>query len=57
MGLLQPGHLILILIIALVVIGPGKLSSLGGALGKSIRDFRQAVRPESEAGESKKPEA
>jgi sec-independent protein translocase protein TatA len=42
-GLLQPTHLILILLIALIVVGPGKLSDLGGSLGKSLREFKQAV--------------
>ena len=37
-----PGELILILIIAIVFIGPGKLPSVGEALGKSIREFRKA---------------
>jgi sec-independent protein translocase protein TatA len=48
-GLLQPGHLILILVIALVIVGPGKISNLGGALGASIRDFRKAVGDDGEA--------
>jgi sec-independent protein translocase protein TatA len=37
-----PGELILVLVIALVVIGPGKLPEVGSALGKSIREFRKA---------------
>jgi sec-independent protein translocase protein TatA len=37
-----PGELILILIIALVFIGPGRLPDVGAALGKSIREFRKA---------------
>jgi len=37
-----PGELILILIIALVIIGPGRLPDVGAALGKSIREFRKA---------------
>lgn len=39
-GLLQPTHLILILAIALIVVGPGKIGDLGGQLGKSVREFR-----------------
>jgi sec-independent protein translocase protein TatA len=35
-------ELIIILIIALVVIGPGRLPDVGAALGKSIREFRKA---------------
>jgi sec-independent protein translocase protein TatA len=37
-----PGELIIVLIIALVVVGPGKLPDVGSALGKSIREFRKA---------------
>jgi len=38
-----PGELIIILIIALIVVGPGKLPAVGSALGKSIREFRKAA--------------
>jgi len=40
---IQGPELILILIIALIVIGPGKLPDVGSALGKSIREFRKAA--------------
>jgi sec-independent protein translocase protein TatA len=43
MGALSPVHLIIVLVIALLVIGPGKLPETGAALGRAIRDFRQAV--------------
>lgn len=42
-GLLQPTHLILILVIALIVIGPGKIPDVGKALGNAIQGFRQAT--------------
>lgn len=35
-------ELILILVIALIVFGPGKLPEIGGAIGKGIREFRKA---------------
>jgi sec-independent protein translocase protein TatA len=38
-----PVELIIILVIALLVIGPGKLPDVGAALGKSIREFRKAA--------------
>jgi sec-independent protein translocase protein TatA len=38
-----PVELVIILVIALLVIGPGKLPDVGSALGKSIREFRKAV--------------
>ena len=37
-----PIHLIFVLVIALIVVGPGKLPEVGGAIGKSIREFRKA---------------
>lgn len=36
-------ELIIILIIALIVVGPGKLPDVGSALGRSIREFRKAA--------------
>jgi TatA/E family protein of Tat protein translocase len=44
-----PGELIIILIIALLVVGPGKLPDVGSALGKSIREFRKAATDVKEA--------
>ena len=37
-------ELVLILVIALVVFGPGKLPDVGKALGKSIREFKNAEK-------------
>ncbi|MDQ6709991.1 MAG: twin-arginine translocase TatA/TatE family subunit [Candidatus Dormibacteraeota bacterium] len=34
--------LIIVLAIVLIIFGPGKLSQLGGAVGKSIKDFRKS---------------
>ena len=48
-GLFQPMHMIVILVIALVVFGPGRLPELGAGLGKSIREFKKAI---SEADKS-----
>ncbi len=42
-GILQPMHLLIILVIALVVFGPGKFPDLGAGLGKGIREFRKAM--------------
>lgn len=35
-------ELIVILVIALLILGPGKLPEVGSALGKTIREFRKA---------------
>ena len=42
-GLFQPAHLIVILAIALLVVGPRKLPELGAGLGKSIREFKKGM--------------
>lgn len=42
-GLLQPMHLLLILAIALVIFGPGKLPDIGKGLGEAIRGFKKAL--------------
>ena len=36
-------ELLLILVIALIVFGPGKLPTIGSALGKNLREFEDAV--------------
>ena len=37
-------EIILIIVLALVLFGGSKLAGLGGALGKSIKDFKSAVK-------------
>ena len=40
----NPEKLFILFVIALMILGPSKLASLGASLGRSIRDFRSAVR-------------
>ena len=42
-------EVIVILVIALIVVGPGRLPDVGAALGKSIREFRKASADISES--------
>jgi TatA/E family protein of Tat protein translocase len=42
-------ELIIILIIALIVLGPGKLPDVASSLGKSVREFRRAAGDLSDA--------
>ena len=44
-----PGELILVLVIALVIFGPGKLPEIGQAVGKGIREFRRAASDVTDA--------
>ncbi|MCI6158511.1 MAG: twin-arginine translocase TatA/TatE family subunit [Selenomonadaceae bacterium] len=41
-------ELVLILIIGLVIFGPGKLPGVGKALGQSIREFKKANTEDDE---------
>ena len=48
-------EIILIVVLALVLFGGGKLAGVGKALGKSIKDFKSEVK-EDEADKDKKAE-
>jgi sec-independent protein translocase protein TatA len=39
----HPLWLVLILVVVLIVFGPGRLPELGGAVGKAMREFRKAT--------------
>jgi sec-independent protein translocase protein TatA len=42
-GILQPAHLIILLAVALVVLGPKRLPDAGRALGQGLREFKASV--------------
>ncbi len=44
--ILQPTHLLFVLVIALLVLGPKRLPEVGKSLGKGLRDFRSALSTE-----------
>jgi sec-independent protein translocase protein TatA len=48
LGALQPGHLIVVLVIVLLIFGPGKLPELGKSLGDGIRELKKATTGEEE---------
>ena len=43
LGALQPGHLIVVLVIVLLIFGPGKLPELGKAMGDGLRELKKAT--------------
>ena len=45
----RPLELLIVLVIALLVIGPKRLPEMGNSLGKTIREFRKASSDVSEA--------
>lgn len=46
LGNIGPWELILILVIVLVVFGPGKLPKIGESLGKAMQNFKRASQRE-----------
>jgi sec-independent protein translocase protein TatA len=38
-----PGELIVVLVIALLVLGPAKLPEAGKSIGKGLREFKDAI--------------
>ncbi len=51
--LLQPRHLLVILLVAIILFGPKKLPELGKGLAQGIRGFKDALK----SGESDPPQA
>jgi sec-independent protein translocase protein TatA len=44
--ILQPTHLLFVLVVALLVLGPKRLPEVGRALGRGLRDFKGAISGE-----------
>ncbi len=57
MPTLGPWELGIILLIVIVIFGAGKLPEIGGALGKSIREFKTATVDEANKDERAAAEA
>jgi sec-independent protein translocase protein TatA len=55
MGIENPVHLIFIAVVALVVLGPKRLPEMARALGKGMREFRQAMSGEEDETERSDP--
>jgi len=46
-NVVQPTHLLVILIVALLVLGPKRLPGAGRALGQGLREFKSSITAES----------
>jgi sec-independent protein translocase protein TatA len=42
-SILQPSHLVIVLVIALLVLGPKRLPDAGRALGQGLKEFRSSL--------------
>ena len=49
-------ELIIILVLVMIIFGAGKLPQVGGALGKSLRNFKDGVKEGEEDLDSKDPD-
>lgn len=54
-GLLSPTHLIIILVIALVVLGPKRLPDAGKSLGAAMRGFKDSLTASHDDDDADKP--
>jgi sec-independent protein translocase protein TatA len=55
MGIENPVHLLFIAVVALLVLGPRRLPQLARALGKGVREFREAINSGSEPEQAHPP--
>jgi sec-independent protein translocase protein TatA len=51
-GGIGPGELLIIFAIILLLFGGSRLANIGGSLGKSIKEFRQALKEEEQPAPS-----
>ena len=42
-NILQPAHLIIVLVVALLILGPKRLPEAGRALGQGLREFKGSI--------------
>jgi sec-independent protein translocase protein TatA len=47
-GILQPTHLIILLAVALIFLGPKRLPDAGRAIGQGLREFKQSIGHEEQ---------
>jgi sec-independent protein translocase protein TatA len=47
--LLQPSHLLIVLVVALLIFGPRKLPELGKGLGEGLKGFKDGIKGTPEA--------
>ncbi len=51
-GLESPAHLLIVLVIAMLVLGPKRLPQVGRSLGSGIRQFKASLEGKDEESEA-----
>jgi sec-independent protein translocase protein TatA len=54
-GLLNPTHIILLLLVALIILGPKRLPQAGRSLGRGMREFRDGISGRDDPSEQTLP--
>ena len=57
MGFLTHWPIILLFVIVLIILGPGKLPQIGGAIGGAIKEFRKSTSDKEDAAGAGEPAA
>jgi sec-independent protein translocase protein TatA len=57
MGSLSPIHWLIVIVIVLLVFGPGRLAGVGKGLGEGIRQFKKGLNDEADADKPDAPKA
>jgi sec-independent protein translocase protein TatA len=55
MGSLSPVHWLIVIVVVLLIFGPGRLAGVGKGLGEGIRSFKKGIT--SDEDEEKAPKA
>jgi len=56
MGSLSPVHWVIVLVIVLLLFGPGRLAGVGKGLGEGIRSFKKGLNEDAVDPPAKPPE-
>ena len=47
-GGLGPWEMAIVLVVVLIVFGAGKLPTIGNSLGQAVKNFKKALKPDSQ---------
>ena len=56
MGGLSPVHWLIVIVVVLLIFGPGRLAGVGKGLGEGIRSFKKGLSTDEEDDKAAKPE-